>query len=128
MDRIAHEYLIPDGIGSEEIKHLIRDRMRSVEAPTYEVTRRFLDSFDWRLYLAQATLEEQLDAEGHRLLWRDSGTDTLPRIQRIDAVPGFAWDLPAGPVRDRLEAVLGIRRLLPLLEVRSRVQPLRLLN
>jgi len=128
MDRIAHEYLIPDGIGSEEIKHLIRDRMRSVEAPTYEVTRRFLDSFDWRLYLAQATLEEQLDAEGHRLLWRDSGTDTPPRIQRIDAVPGFAWDLPAGPVRDRLEAVLGIRRLLPLLEVRSRVQPLRLLN
>jgi len=62
------------------------------------------------------------------LLWWDQGADALPQVQRIDATPGFAWDLPAGPVRDRLEPVLGVRRLLPLPEVRSRVQPLRLLN
>jgi len=128
MDRIAREYLIPDGIGLEDIEDLIRDRMRFVADPGYEVTRRFLDSFDWRLYLAQATLEERLDAEGRRLVWRDAGADTPPRIQDIDAAPGFAWELPAGPVRDRLEPVLGVRRLLPLPEVQSRVQPLRLLD
>ena len=128
MDQIAREYLIPDGIGLEDVEGLIRDRMRFVADPGYEVTRRFLDSFDWRLYLAQATLEERLDAEGRRLLWRDPGVDTPPRIQGIEAAPGFAWDLPAGPVRDRLGPVLGVRRLLPLLEVRSRIRPLRLLN
>jgi len=128
MDHITREYLIPDEIGSEDIKDLIRGRMRFVADPTYEVTRRFLDSFDWRLYLAQATLEERLDVEGRRLLWRDPGADTPPQVQPIDAAPGFARDLPTGPVRDRLEPVLGVRRLLPLLEVRSRIQPLRLLN
>ncbi|WP_256091661.1 CHAD domain-containing protein [Candidatus Thiosymbion oneisti] len=128
MAQIACEYLIPDGIGLEDVKHLIRDRVRFIEDPTDEVTRRFLDSFDWRLYLDQATLEERLDAAGRRLVWRDLGADAPPRMQGIDAAPGFAWDLPTGPVRDRLEPVLGIRRLLPLLEVRSRVQSLRLLN
>jgi len=128
MDQIAREYLVPDGIGLEDIKTLIRDRMHFVADPSYEVTRRFLDSFDWRLYLAQATLEEQLDAKGRRLVWQDVDADTPPRIQPIDATPGFAWELPAGAVRERLELVLGVRRLLPLLEVHSRVQPLRLLN
>jgi len=128
MALITREYLIPDGIGLEDIEGLIRDRMCCAEDPAYEVTRRFLDSFDWRLYLAQAVLEERLDAEGRRLLWWDLGADTLPRVQGIDAVPGLVQDLPAGPVRDRLKPVLGVRRLLPLLEVRSRVRPLRLLN
>ena len=128
MEQVAREYLIPDGIGSEDIEHLIRDRMRCVEDPGYEVTRWFLDSFDWRLYLAQATLEERLDAEGHRLLWWDPGADTPPRIQPIDAAPGFVRELPTGPVRERLELVLGVRRLLPLLEIRGRVRTLRLLN
>lgn len=128
MDRIAREYLIPDGIGLEDIKHLIRDRMRFVADPTYEVTRRFLDSFDWRLYLAQATLEERLDAAGRWLLWQDVGADTPPQVQSIGATPGFIWDLSAGPVRDRLEPVLESRRLFSLLEIRSRIQPLRLLN
>jgi len=128
MIRIAHEYLIPDGIGSEDIKDLIRNRMRFIEDPTYEVTRRFLDSFDWCLHLSHAAVEERLEARRRWLLWWDLRANAPPLMQDIDAEPGFAWDLPAGPVRDRLEPVLGIRRLLPLLEVLSRVQPLRLLN
>ena len=128
MIQVAHEYLIPDGIGSEDIKDLIRNRIRFIEEPTYEVTRRFLDSFDWCLYLAHAAVEERLEARHRRLLWRDLHADAPPLMQYIDAEPGFAWDLPVGPVRDRLEPVLGVRRLLPLLEVLSRVQPLRLLN
>ncbi len=128
MAEIAHEYLIPDGIGSEDIKDLIRDRVRFTEDPAYEVTRRFLDSFDWRLYRAHAAVEERLDAGRRRLLWRDLRADVPPLMQDIDAEPGFAWDLHEGPVRDRLEPVLGVRRLLPLSEVWSRVQPLRLLD
>ncbi|CAD7853569.1 MAG: hypothetical protein [Olavius algarvensis Gamma 1 endosymbiont] len=128
MAQVVHEYLIPDGIGPEAIKERIRERVPCAEDPAYEVTRRFLDSFDWRLHLAQATLEERLETGRRRLLWRDSRTDASPCAQPGDREPGFAWDLPEGPVRSRLEPVLGIRRLLPLLEVHSRVQPLRLLN
>jgi len=128
MARIEREYLIPDGIGLEAIKERIRERVPCIEDPAYEVTRRFLDSFDWRLHLAHATLEERSEAGCRRLLWRESGIDGWPCVQSSDAEPGFAWELPEGPVRTRLEPVLGVRRLLPLLEVRSRVQPLRLLN
>jgi len=122
------EYLILEGMDTESIKDRLRDRMRCVEDPAYEITRRFLDSFDWRLHLAHATLEERLEAGRRRLLWRESGTDDPPRVQPGDKELGFARDLPEGPVRSRLEPVLGIRRLLPLSEVHSRVQPLRLLD
>lgn len=128
MARHVREYLISDRIGPEEIKDWMQDRMYFIEDPAYEITKRFWDSFDWSLHLAHAELEERLEAGRRRLLWWDLRTDVLPRMQPIDEEPGFAWDLPEGPVRDRLEPVLGVRRLLPLLEIRSRIQPLLLLN
>jgi hypothetical protein len=40
----------------------------------------------------------------------------------------LAGELPAGPVRDRLATVLGVRALLPRVRVRSRTRSLALLN
>jgi hypothetical protein len=40
----------------------------------------------------------------------------------------LAGELPAGPVRDRLATVLGVRALLPLVRVRSRTRSLAVLN
>ena len=128
MGEIAQEYLIPDGTSLEDIKDLIRARVRFGEDPAHEVVRRFLDSFDWSLYLAGASVEERLGAGHHRLLWHDLRADSPPCEQSIDQEPGFACDLAEGPVRKQLMPVLGVRRLLPLLEVRERVQTLRLLN
>ncbi|MCG6860151.1 MAG: CHAD domain-containing protein [Chromatiaceae bacterium] len=128
MAETAQEYLIPDGKGVEDVKNLIEDRTAFIEDPAYEVSRRFLDSFDWSLYHFGASLEERSDTGHRRLLWQDLRTDAPPCVQDIDTEPGFAWDLPEGPLRNRLEPVLGIRRLLPVLEVRGRVQTLRLLN
>ncbi len=128
MSEIAQEYLIPDGTSSQHIKDLIQARRNFTEEPAQEVTKRFLDSFDWSLYLAGASVEERLDGGRRQLLWHDLRSDSPPCAQTIGQEPGFAWDLPQGPVRKRVESVLGIRRLLPLLEVHGRVQTLRLLN
>ena len=128
MSEIAQEYLIPDGTSSQHIKDLIQARRNSPREPAQEVTKRFLDSFDWSLYLAGASVEERLDGGRRQLLWHDLRSDSPPCVQTIGQEPGFAWDLPQGPVRKRVESVLGIRRLLPLLEVHGRVQTLRLLN
>lgn len=125
---MAQEYLIPDGLSSKDMERLLQDRVRLVREPAYATTRRFLDSFDWRIHLAHAALEERIEAGERRLLWRDLRADAAPCVQAIDREPGFAWDLPPGPVRDRLQPVLEVRRLLPLLEIRSRVQPLCLIN
>jgi len=128
MSDAAHEYLIPDGTSSKHIKDLIRAHRRFTEESAQEVNKRFLDSFDWSLYLASASVEERVSAGGRQLLWHDLRADSPPCVQMIEREPGFAWDLPEGPVRARVEPVLGIRRLLPMLEVRGRVETLRLLN
>jgi CHAD domain-containing protein len=128
MGEVTREYLIPDGACLADITERIRARVRFTEDPSYSVTRRFFDSFDWRLYLAGTSLEERVEPHGRRLLWRDLRGDGPPCGQTIDKDPGFARDLPEGPVRSHLEPLLGVRRLLPLLEVRGQVQTLRLLN
>ena len=43
-------------------------------------------------------------------------------------MPQFAWELPSGPLRESIEPVLGIRALLPQIQIESRLQTLRLLN
>lgn len=128
MSDIAQEYLIPDGTSSQDIKELIQARRNFSVEPAQEVTKRFLDTFDWSVYLAGASVEERLVAGHRQLLWHDLRADSPPCRQTLDQAPGFAWDLPDGPVQKRLEPVLGVRRLLPLLEVKGRVQTLRLLN
>jgi CHAD domain-containing protein len=128
MSEISQEYLIPDGTSSKDIKELIRARRHFSEERVQDVTKRFLDSFDWGVYLSGASVEERLGAGRHLLLWHDLRADTPPCEQTIEDAPGFARDLPDGPVRRRLEPILGVRRLLPLLEVHGRVQTLRLLN
>ncbi|MEA3274880.1 MAG: CHAD domain-containing protein [Pseudomonadota bacterium] len=128
MNEIAHDYLIPDGTSSQDIKGRIQARSRFSEERPQEVTKRFLDSFDWSLYLEGVAVEERRDRGRHLLLWHDLRTDAAPCVQDIRDAPGFAWDLPPGPLRERVQPVLGVRRLLSLVEVRSRVQTLRLLN
>jgi CHAD domain-containing protein len=128
MGEVVQEYLIPDGTSSQDIKALIGARAQFIEDPVHEVTKRYFDSFDWSLYLADVSVEERLEPGHRRLLWQDLRADSQPSVQNITADPGFVWDLSRGPVRDLLEPVLGIRRLLPLLDVDTRVQPLRLLN
>lgn len=126
------DYLVPDGIALPEIEERLQAATRFLEEPAHTVTRTFFDSFDWGVYQAGAALEERRDERGRLLVWRafedgDAGPSAEIR-EETEAQIGFARDLPAGVLRDRAAAAVGIRRLLPLLEVESRVRVLRLLN
>lgn len=128
MKDVIKEYLIPDGMKPQDVKDSIHVQRRLAEEPAATIARRYYDSFDWAVYLAGAAVEERLDGERHLLVWHDLRVDTPALEQEIAAEPGFARDLPPGPVRERLEPVVPLRRLLPLIEVRSAVHTLRLLN
>jgi len=128
MGEIAQEYLVPDGMSSTQIRDLVKRHLPLAEDPEQDVTRRFCDSYDWRLYLAGASLEARRSAGRHQLIWHDLQVDTPPCQQAIDNEPGLVRDIPDGPVRMLVAPILGIRCLLPLLEVHSRLQALRLLN
>lgn len=85
-----------------------------------EVVRRYLDSFDWRLFAkGRALVFERGRAGGASLLWTTLDGRVLRRLVGANE-PTFARDLPAGPFREALLAITGVRRLFPHLEVTAR--------
>ena len=73
----------------------------------------FLDTVDGRVGRAGACLTSTADAGGNRIQWRQGDVRvgcTLSGVLR------FAWDLPPGAVRQRIEPIIQGRRLLPLAE------------
>jgi len=102
----------------------------TAEADASRARRRtWLDTFDWRLYRAGLMLEfEQARRGGRLLLSRVGGTP-----QAEQPVTGWpprrpALDLPPGPVRDRIMALISPRALLPIVRAASTVSVTRLLN
>jgi CHAD domain-containing protein len=84
----------------------------------------YLDSFDGRLFRAGLTLESLPE---ERLRLADlRGKDAI----ELEGVPtaSFADALPAGPLRKRLRPILSVRRLLPIVEIDSKVDQIHLLN
>jgi hypothetical protein len=92
------------------------------------MVRTVFDDFEWSLYLAGASVEERQDGGRRVVTWRELRGKDSNLEERIEAVLGFARDLPPGPPRERLAPVLGVRRLLPLVRVHTEAQMLRLLN
>ena len=100
--------------------------------PANRVHRTYYDSFDWRVYGCGALLIAETVGRSRRFHWlhRQTGEalfstplDT-PRNKR----PAFAADLAPGPLRQKLTSVLEMRRLLPMMEVRSQVHAYSFLN
>lgn len=94
--------------------------------PPAEARRVFLDTFDWRLFRQGFALEAREGDGEARLAWRWLRGEALRRLTA--AVPRFAWDLPEGPFRAHLEAVVEMRALLPVAWVRSRSEGLEVLD
>lgn len=87
----------------------------------------YFDSFDWRIFRQGGMLRAQSDGRSKILSWvRTDGTE----IQRtsITDKPAFVWDLPLGGLRDGLEGVLEMRRLLPLFTIEALTETLSLLD
>jgi CHAD domain-containing protein len=135
MTPVVKDYVLTRGpaiasmAGLEAATASIRSHLHCEAEPVSETRRRFFDSFDWRLYLAGAALEELTRGGRRELLWQeltDRGTAAVRQV--VEAEPGLAAALPPGPVRERLEPVLGVRRLLPVATLACVSQRLRVLN
>jgi CHAD domain-containing protein len=106
----------------------MRGGWRFLEEPARSASVRLLDSFDWGVYLAGAVIEERLEAGERRLLWHDLSGGEPAREQAIAQPPGLARDLPPGPVQALAVAAVGVRRLLPVVDLEAEIQVLRLLD
>jgi CHAD domain-containing protein len=92
------------------------------------VRRTWLDTFDWRLYRAGLTLQHVSARGAGELRLTGTGGQWLAAQAGPGRWPCLVDALPAGPVRDAIARVAGIRALLPVGTAASQVRELRLLN
>jgi CHAD domain-containing protein len=75
-----------------------------------------LDTFNGRIAAAGGRLTARDTDGGARLEWHPR--DRQVRLEVCVQTPvDFAWDLPCGPLRESLQPVIDVRRLLPQVEV-----------
>jgi len=96
------------------------------------IRRIWLDTFDWRLYRAGLTLE-QVSRGGDVSLLLTGRDGAVLADERLTGPVRSAWPalvaaLPAGPLRERVEPVAGVRALCPVARAVSKVTELGALN
>jgi len=103
--------------------------------------RTWLDTFDWRLARAGLTLTYETASRGSRLLLTSTTSAANHDTQHDDTQyaeqpaagwrprrPALAEDLPDGPVKEKISALISPRALLPLVTTSTTVSVNRLTN
>lgn len=128
MSRAYYTYTIDAQQQADQALACLRDHYTLKRDEPRRWQRRFLDTFDWRLYRDGATLEQHPAAEGACLILRDLGSFRMRRRMTLDQPPCFASDLPPGAFRQSLEPLLEMRALLPVATVHGTAQALSLMD
>ena len=102
--------------------------LRLAEEPGENRLLTLYDTFDWAVYADGGFLEHDCGLDGCVLRWRALEREAEPLTQPAPNAPGFAAELPDGPVRGRILKVSGIRRLLPIVRLRRQGHLLRVLD
>jgi CHAD domain-containing protein len=122
------EFIIPEELESGDVQARLQQSMHLEAEPPAVVRRTCFDSFDWRVHGAAAILEGLHDGKHYRLIWRALSAHKRREQIIIDKAPRFARDLPPGRLRERLDTIVEMRELVPLVTITSRVHTLRVLN
>ncbi len=122
------EFLVPNDSDLNSVERYLASRHHLAAEVQSACTRIHYDSFDWRLYGAGLGLEMEKSRGVSRLLLRELMTGEVCGTLFLRELPGFAWEFPVGPCRERIAKSLEVRRLLPRVRTDSRVRVLRLFN
>ncbi|MGI9287715.1 MAG: CHAD domain-containing protein [Pseudomonadales bacterium] len=124
--RIA--YVISGQVSIDDVLTQLQQNTRLVVEPARVVRRTFYDTFDWRLYADNAVLEERQDGKQRTLLWHNLEAGDRGTQIASPAPPRFVKDLPTGQFRQRLERVVEMRELMPVLQISTKTRALRMLD
>lgn len=97
------------------------------QKPWQDTRNTYYDTFDWRLYRKKSTLAQSEKDQCPKLSFCACDGDLLASSEHSEK-PGFVWDLPFGQLRQQLEPLIKMRRLLPQVTVCCHQQDLALLN
>ncbi len=124
---LAAFFRLPHGRSAKQLERDLGARFSVAPASEKTETKTFHDSFDWRIHRGGGIYETTGSGAGRVHLWRETAGRVRHRL-RHPSDPGFPADLPPGPLREGLQRVLSMRRLLPLVELETRVRTLAVLD
>jgi CHAD domain-containing protein len=110
------QYTIDEAAHPEVIAQSLQALVCARERPIARHRLVLLDTFNGRITAAGGRLTTRDGDGGARLEWQPRDRQVrleVPVKKPID----FAWDLPLGPLRDSLQPIINVRRLLPQVEV-----------
>ncbi len=123
MTKLTTRFALPEGATVETIQEHLEAFSAAGPPESRPFERIYYDTFDWRLFNGGLMLEER---EG---VWHAYGLKTGERAGHMDAAGiCFAWEMPRGDLRDRLEPLIEMRALLPLVRVRGSIHQIPVLN
>jgi CHAD domain-containing protein len=125
-----HEFVLPADTGAGALVARLSEALPYAvsEEPARNAALTLLDTFDWRVFEDGGFLELEATGRGRRLTWWSADGGEVRGQAKVTVEPRFAWDLPAGRLREDLAPVLDVRALLPIVSLRSRLRPLELRN
>jgi CHAD domain-containing protein len=120
------QLLLPEGLSASAVADTLAAEIPIVSQKAHTIERTFWDTFDGRVHGAGMAL---VGAAG-RLALLDATTsgEHAGEILRRPTPRLLAVDLPAGALRERLEELIEMRAVLPVVRVKSRQLPLNVLD
>ena len=67
---LSLDFILPSGLSADELLARVQQQFRSHTEPPRMLQRTWYDSFDWRLYANNSTLEDTRDGNEHTLVLR----------------------------------------------------------
>lgn len=120
-------WLLPESVAMDALVADIGQAFTIEVEPQPAVAATWFDTFDWRLYRRRKVLLWH-NKGSWRLLSLNSGEEIVSLQGKGLAGCRFFPDFPAGRLRKALEAILGVRTLLPLVTLDSSGLLIRFLN
>lgn len=111
-------YVVRGDVSPEAIADSLRALLSTRPQPLPRRRVTLLDTFDWRVRRTGGRLTRRGATGASTLAWQPKRGETHVTA-RLQQPVGFAWDLPDGPLQQGLTPVIGVRRLLPMVEAEA---------
>lgn len=121
-------YSVPENLSLSELKSWLSGNQLLKIEPPKDISRIYLDTFDWRLFGSGTVLELTARGRDYLLTWRKLETGEILINAVTRKAPQFANDIIAPGLRRQLKEVLEDRTLLQHVSITSDTQTLSLLN
>ena len=115
---------LPEEYGPDQLDQYLTGKYSFIADPPIAEKWTFYDTYDWRLFNRSLVLRHA----GQLVVLDNLSVGESANGVITDSAPKFAWDLPESPLRTRLETMIKMRAILPLVEVDTRVILFRILN